>query len=97
MPTDPEMKPFVPSSPLVLEATTLLQQGQTGRLGFTAPTAPGEYVFACTFPGHWVRMYGVMLVVPSIDAWEGKRTIPIDPMTKQPFASERNSAEQPER
>ena len=33
---------------------------------------PGEYNFVCTFPGHWVRMYGVMLVVPSLDALRGE-------------------------
>ena len=73
----------------MLEATHLVTQGNTERLGFTAPEMPGEYVFVCTFPGHWVRMYGVMLVVPSLDAWEARPTVPIDPMTRQPFASQR--------
>jgi plastocyanin len=90
MPSDPAVKAFVPDSPLVLHATNLLKEGETARLGFTAPEEPGEYVYVCTFPGHWVRMYGVMLVVPSLDAYESKPTIPTDPMTKQPFASQRN-------
>ena len=34
----------------------------------------GRYVFVCTFPGHWIRMYGVMLVVPSLDQFETKPT-----------------------
>ncbi|MCC7043243.1 MAG: hypothetical protein IT183_05245 [Acidobacteria bacterium] len=89
VPTDPSVKAFVPDLPQVLQATRLVTQGQTERLGFIAPADPGEYVFVCTFPGHWVRMYGVMLVVPSLDAWEAKPTVPIDPMTKQPFASQR--------
>jgi Copper binding proteins, plastocyanin/azurin family len=90
MPTDPKVKPFVPDSPLVLHATNLLKEGETARLGFTAPKEPGEYVYVCTFPGHWVRMYGVMLVVETLDAYEAKPTIPTDPMTKQPFISQRN-------
>jgi uncharacterized cupredoxin-like copper-binding protein len=92
MPTDPAAtaKPFVPDSPLVLSATNLVKEGDTERLGFTAPKEPGEYIFVCTFPGHWVRMYGVMLVVESLDAWEAKPTVPTDPMTKQPFTSQRN-------
>jgi azurin len=92
MPTDPAAtaKPFVPDSPLVLYATNLVKEGDSERLGFTAPKEPGEYVFVCTFPGHWVRMYGVMLVVESLDAWEAKPTVPTDPMTKQPFTSQRN-------
>jgi hypothetical protein len=80
----------VPDSPLVLHATKLVKEGETDRLGFNAPKDPGEYVFVCTFPGHWVRMYGVMLVVPSLDDWEAKPTVPTDPMTKQPFTSQRN-------
>lgn len=90
MPTDASVKPFVPNSPLVLHATNLLKEGETARLGFTAPKEPGEYIYVCTFPGHWVRMYGVMLVVNALDAYESKPTIPTDPMTKQPFASQRN-------
>jgi plastocyanin len=89
MPTDPAVKPFVPDLPQVIAATPLVTQGNTSRLGFIAPAAPGEYVFVCTFPGHWVRMYGVMLVVPDLDAWETTPTVPIDPMTKQPFAGQR--------
>ena len=90
MPTDPAVKPFVPNSPQVLFATNLLKEGDTERLAFTAPKAPGEYIFVCTFPGHWVRMYGVMLVVEKLEAWEAKPTVPTDPMTKQPFTSQRN-------
>jgi uncharacterized cupredoxin-like copper-binding protein len=90
MPTDPSVKPFVPNSPQVITATSLLKEGDTERLSFTAPKVPGEYVFVCTFPGHWVRMYGVMLVVDNLETWEAKPTVPIDPMTKQPFTSLRN-------
>lgn len=86
---DPKAKPYVPDSPLVLHATRLLNWGETERLGFVAPKEPGEYPFACTFPGHWVRMYGVMLVVENLEAWEAKPTTPTDPMTNQPFASQR--------
>jgi azurin len=89
-PTDPDIKPFVPNTPLVLHATRLLQSGETERLGFTAPAVPGEYVYVCTFPGHWLRMYGVMLVVPDLEAWEAKPTVPTDPMTQLPFTSRRN-------
>ena len=70
---DPAVKPFVPALPSVLFSTRLLQGGETERLAFTAPATPGEYIYVCTFPGHWVRMYGVMLVVPNLDAWEANR------------------------
>jgi azurin/DNA-binding transcriptional ArsR family regulator len=80
-PADPDAKAYIPDSPLVLHATRLLQGGETDRLNFTAPEKPGEYVFVCTFPGHWIRMYGVMLVVPDMDAWEARPTRPTDPIT----------------
>lgn len=91
MPQDPAstVKPYVPDSPQVLFATRLVREGETERLGFNAPAAPGEYIFVCTFPGHWVRMYGVMLVVDKLEAWEAKPTPPKDPVTGKPFASQK--------
>ena len=90
LPTDPDVKPYVPDSPLVLQATKLLSGGEMDRLTFTAPEKPGEYVYVCTFPGHWVRMYGVMLVVEKLDAWEAAPTVPTDPMTNKPFPAQKN-------
>jgi azurin len=90
LPADPAVKPYVPESPLVLQATRLLNGGETDRLTFRAPQKPGEYPYLCTFPGHWVRMYGVMLVVENLEAWEAAPTVPADPMTNKPFASQRN-------
>lgn len=88
LPTDAAAKPYVPTLPSVLAATTLLKEGETARLTLTVPSTPGEYVFLCTFPGHWVRMYGVMLVVPDLAAWESAPTTPTDPITRKPFAGE---------
>ena len=89
MPSDPAVKPYVPAGPLVVQATNLVKEGETERLNFTAPEEAGEYVFACTFPGHWVRMYGVMLVVDNLEAWEAAPTTPADPITGRPFSSRR--------
>jgi azurin len=89
-PADPEVRAYVPDTPLVLQATRLVSAGDAARLNFSAPATPGQYVFVCTFPGHWVRMYGVMLVVDDVDAWERKPDAPMDPTTNKPFASQRN-------
>ena len=88
-PTDPKVKAYVPDSPLVLQATRLLNWAETERLNFAAPKEAGEYPFVCTFPGHWVRMYGVMLVVDNLETWEANRTPPKDPMTNQPYPAQR--------
>jgi azurin len=87
--TDPKAKPYVPDIPAVLAATRLLNWGETERLSFTAPKAPGDYIYVCTFPGHWVRMYGVMIVVDDLEAWEANPRVPKDPMTDQPFPAQR--------
>ena len=90
-PADPDAKAYVPDTPLVLQSTRLVNAGETARLNFTAPAKPGQYIYVCTFPGHWVRMYGVMLVVENLEAWERKPTVPTDPTTNKPFASQRNA------
>ncbi len=59
---DASARHFVPALPEVLQATRLLQPGQSQRLEFRAPDVAGDYPFVCTFPGHWTRMNGVLRV-----------------------------------
>ena len=73
-------KPYVPRSAKVLFATGMVGSHQQERLTFTAPQKPGEYPFVCTFPRHWMRMYGVMVVVEDLDAWLQNPTAPKDPL-----------------
>lgn len=75
-----ENKPYVPKSEKVLFATGMVQARQQERLTFTAPEKPGEYPYVCTFPRHWMRMYGVMVVVPNLDEWLQNPTKPKDPV-----------------
>jgi azurin len=42
--------------------TQLIGGGESDTIRFTAPDAPGDYPFLCTFPGHSVLMNGVMTV-----------------------------------
>ncbi|CAN5896641.1 hypothetical protein BH24BAC1_BH24BAC1_28120 [soil metagenome] len=56
-------KDYVPQMPEVLHATKLLNTGESFTLEFTAPSAPGDYPYVCTFPGHWRGMNGIMKVV----------------------------------
>ena len=89
-PADPGARAYVPAGPLVLQATRLVQRGESDTLTFTAPTEPGEYNFLCSFPGHWVRMYGVMLVVQSLDRFEANPVAPTDPLTGARYAGQRD-------
>jgi azurin len=50
-PPDPSARAYVPESPMVLQATRLVQRGESETIKFTAPGEPGAYNFLCTFPG----------------------------------------------
>jgi azurin len=53
---------FVPPSPDVLFATKVVPAGTSVSLKFSAPTELGDYPYVCTFPGHYVLMFGTMIV-----------------------------------
>lgn len=72
--------PYVPDSPNVLAASPLIGPDESVRITLTAPTEPGEYPYVCTFPQHWYRMYGVMVVVNDLDAWNKNPVEPHDPI-----------------
>ncbi len=69
---DEQGRTFVPKSPKVLFATKLVEPEQRIKLDFTAPTEPGEYTYVCTFPGHWVRMFGSLVVVKDVEEYLAK-------------------------
>ena len=79
-PTGTDGKQYVPDSPDVLFATNMVPPGGSERLTFTAPAQPGTYPYVCTFPRHWMRMYGVMLVVEDLDEWTQNPVVPADPL-----------------
>ena len=64
----------------ILFATKMVQANKKGRLTFKAPEKVGEYPYVCTFPQHWSRMYGVMVVVDDLDAWMKNPVKPTDPI-----------------
>jgi putative heme-binding domain-containing protein len=73
-------KQYVPRNEKVLWATQMVNAHEQEALTFTAPTTPGEYPYVCTFPRHWMRMYGVMVVVDDLDAWLKNPVEPKDPV-----------------
>jgi azurin len=54
---------YVPDDPRVIAATAMVDPGGRVRLRFTAPEAAGEYEFVCTYPEHWMTMFGRLEVV----------------------------------
>ena len=55
-------KEFIPDNKNVIAATKLLNAGELDKIKFAIPDEPGEYIFVCTFPGHWQRMQGKIVV-----------------------------------
>ena len=55
-------KGYIPESTDILAHTKLVQPGQSDSVEFTAPAEAGDYPFACTFPGHWLLMRGIIKV-----------------------------------
>lgn len=45
----------------VIAGSAVAEPGKTVVLEFTAP-APGTYSYICTYPGHWMKMQGIMIV-----------------------------------
>ncbi|MEL6110816.1 MAG: c-type cytochrome, partial [Planctomycetota bacterium] len=72
--------PYVPDSPNVLAASAMIAPDKSTRITLQAPAEPGEYPYVCTFPQHWYRMYGVMVVVEDLDAWNQDPTEPANPI-----------------
>jgi putative heme-binding domain-containing protein len=80
---DSEGRLYVPALPKVLHATPLVSPGRKLQLAFDAPARPGDYPFACTFPGHWLRMSGTLTVVPDTEAYLANH-----PLSEQPKLTE---------
>lgn len=55
-------KDNLPEHPAIFAATPIVDPGKKATITFTAPTKKGEYVFICTYPGHYMMMQGKMIV-----------------------------------
>lgn len=57
----PELQ-FVPNTPDVLWASSVIGPGEADTLEFSVPQSEGIYPYVCTYPGHGIVMYGAMYV-----------------------------------
>ena len=55
-------KDHLPDHPAIYAATPLADAGQTTSVTFTAPEKKGNYLYICTYPGHYMMMQGTMIV-----------------------------------
>lgn len=60
---------YIPKVEGIIEATKLLNAGQTETLKVPGINQEGEYEFVCTFPGHHQVMWGWLIVTKDVDAY----------------------------
>ncbi len=59
---------YVPDHKGIWGKSHMMEPGQKERLQLVAPTTPGDdYEYVCTFPGHWLIMWGKLKVVKELD------------------------------
>ncbi len=66
---DRQGRAFVPATADIWAATKLLESGQREVLKLKAPAEEGVHEFVCTFPGHWMLMWGQLVVTQDVDAY----------------------------
>ncbi len=76
---DRKGRAFVPRSPDILAATALIEPRQKTSLKFTAPTEEGNYEYFCTYPGHYLIMWGQLIVTRDVDGYLRAHPQPIVP------------------
>jgi glucose/arabinose dehydrogenase/azurin len=76
---------YVPRDPRILAATRLVSPGRRERLQIPAPAREGEYEYVCTFPGHWMIMWGKLIVTKDPDAYVAAHPLET-PATSPPAA-----------
>jgi glucose/arabinose dehydrogenase/azurin len=64
---DGEGRAFLPESPDILAATKLIEPHQKTALKLTAPTEEGACEYFCTYPGHYLIMWGQLIVTRNVD------------------------------
>jgi len=79
---DAQGRLYVPDSPKILHATRVVEPGQQAKLSFAAPDVPGDYQYICTFPGHWRRMRGTLVVVKNVEAYLANHPVTAPKLTE---------------
>jgi azurin len=76
---DGEGRAFIPESRDILAATKLIEPRQKTALKLTAPAEEGDCEFFCTYPGHYMIMWGQLIVTKNVDAYLQKHPQPTLP------------------
>lgn len=60
--TKAKARHYVPKMREILHWIPIVEPHSSAELVFMAPKEPGDYVYVCTYPGHWTTMNGIMKV-----------------------------------
>ena len=66
---DKQGRAYIPKLPEILEATKTIEPGQSDTIKMTAQKEEGEYEYVCTLPGHFIVMWGKLIVTKDVDAY----------------------------
>jgi azurin/glucose/arabinose dehydrogenase len=66
---DKRKRQFLPQGQKIYEATKLVEPGQKESIKLDAPRKEGAYEYVCTFPGHGILMWGVLVVTRDVDEY----------------------------
>lgn len=75
---------WVPESIDILGATKLIETGKSETLRLRPIREEGVYEYVCTFPGHWVMMYGQLVVTNDVNAYLNANPAPPTPAATPP-------------
>jgi glucose/arabinose dehydrogenase/azurin len=84
---DDEGRAFIPDSPDILAATKLIEPHQKTALKMTAPTEEGDYEYFCTYPGHYLIMWGQLIVTKNVDDYLAAHPQPVLPSSTSKIAT----------
>jgi len=79
---------YVPKTTDVYAASKLLEPGQRASITLTAPNEEGVYEYVCTYPGHWMVMWGQLILTRDVDGYLQNNPVPVQ--TTQASSSEHN-------
>jgi len=64
---DAKGRAFIPQSSDILAATALIEPRHKTALKLTAPMEVGDYEYFCTYPGHYMIMWGQLIVTKNVE------------------------------
>jgi azurin len=67
---------YVPKTTDIYAATKLLESGQSATISMTAPNEEGVYEYVCTYPNHWMVMWGQWIVTKDVDSYLQNNPLP---------------------